>query len=44
MSIYTKEKQTKRDIRNFTCKPCFRAANWFAFGSYRALMLIMDVL
>ena len=31
MSIYSKEKQKKRAIRNFTCKPCFRAANGFAF-------------
>lgn len=31
MSIYSKEKQKKRAIRNFACKPCFRAANGFAF-------------
>ena len=30
-SMYSKEKQKKHTIRNFTCKPCFRAANGFAF-------------
>jgi len=30
MSIYSREKQKKHAIRNFTCKPCFRAANGFA--------------
>ena len=30
MSIYSKEKQKKHAIRNITCKPCFRAASWFA--------------
>ena len=31
MSIYPKGKQKNPDIRDFTCRPCFGAANGFAF-------------